>query len=69
MSLQELNDGTSEITVFRSRKSKGRNATSRREHIAEASDSSNDSEDKNEVAKHVNERKKRKNPMIQSVCF
>ncbi|VDK85050.1 unnamed protein product [Litomosoides sigmodontis] len=63
---QELTDEASSVTVFRSRKGAGRNVASRREHLSETSDSSNDAEDKNDVVKYVDGRKKRKNPMIQS---
>lgn len=68
---QELTEGTSSMAVFRNRKGAGKNATSRRKQISEMSDSSssNDAEDKNEVVKYASGRKKRKNPMIQSVCF
>ncbi|KAL4001851.1 hypothetical protein ACH3XW_1050 [Acanthocheilonema viteae] len=66
MSHQELTEGISSFAIFRSRKGTGRNVTARRKRVSETSDSSNDDEDKNEVVKYVDERKKRKNPMIQS---
>lgn len=69
MSHQELTDGTSSVTVFRSRKDTGRKAASRRKRVSETSNSSSDAEDKSDVVKYVDGRKKRKNPMIQSVGF
>ncbi|CAG9540141.1 unnamed protein product [Cercopithifilaria johnstoni] len=66
MSDQELTEATSSIAVFRSRKGTARNAISSRKCVSDTSDSSNDAEDKNEVVKYVDGRKKRKNPMIQS---
>uniref|UniRef100_A0A0R3RK93 RING finger protein 113A n=1 Tax=Elaeophora elaphi TaxID=1147741 RepID=A0A0R3RK93_9BILA len=66
MSNEESAEGTSSTAVFRSRKGAGRNIISRRQHVSETSDSSNDGEDKNEVVKCIDDRKRRKNPMLQS---
>lgn len=69
MCSEELTEETSSMVAFRSRKGVGRNEVARRKRVSEKSDSSNDAEDKDEVVKHIDGRKKRKNPMIQSVCF